>query len=105
MPGQAYRKTFGQVRVCILLRCPAGNSSHADTPGGDFGPRLALAQPTGTNRFLTHRRNREINMAATLQERVQELVPEEWLSDNPDFTLLYQEGKAQVWGIKTRIKD
>jgi len=26
-----------------------------------------------------------------------ELIPEDWLSENPDFTLLYQKDKAQVW--------
>jgi hypothetical protein len=26
-----------------------------------------------------------------------ELIPEDWLSENPDFTLLYKKDKAQVW--------
>lgn len=29
----------------------------------------------------------------------QELIPEDWLSGNPDFKLLYQKDKAQVWSF------
>jgi hypothetical protein len=28
-----------------------------------------------------------------------ELIPEDWLSENPDFTLVYQKDKAQVWSF------
>jgi hypothetical protein len=28
---------------------------------------------------------------------IQELIPESWLRGNPDFTLLFSEGEAQVW--------
>jgi len=30
---------------------------------------------------------------------VRELIPEEWLSQSPDFTLVYQKDRAQVWRI------
>lgn len=61
-----------------------------ESQGEEAVLREVLCQERITHVFLGERRG-------TVGYGAQALVPEAWLRDNPDFSLLYSKGKAQVW--------